>query len=143
MEAIASRPIGGCQLLDGLWSQLRVGAAIKKAGDGRRFTTNMERVLFALVANRGIEPMSKMSAAEWVCQDVHIPGLPAMDDDQAYRAMGPAGGGRYRGGRCRKACFLRRGPADRSGWAVAGGGHATAGLTEDSPMANRYQPWQP
>jgi len=47
----------------------------------------MERVLFALVANRAIEPMSKLSAAEWACEDVIIPGLGGMDDDQAYRAM--------------------------------------------------------
>jgi transposase len=48
---------------------------------------NVERVLFALVANRAIEPMSKLSAAEWVTQDAVIPGLTSMDDDQAYRAM--------------------------------------------------------
>jgi transposase len=47
----------------------------------------MERVLFALVANRAVAPMSKLSAAEWVCQDAVIAGLPAMDEDQAYRAM--------------------------------------------------------
>jgi hypothetical protein len=64
-----------------------IGAAIRKAADGRRFTTNVERVLFALVANRAIEPMSKLSAAEWVREDAAITSLPSMDDDQAYRAM--------------------------------------------------------
>jgi hypothetical protein len=47
----------------------------------------MERVCFALVANRAIEPMSKLSAADWACCDVAIDGLDAMDEDQAYRAM--------------------------------------------------------
>jgi transposase len=47
----------------------------------------VERVLFALVANRAIAPMSKLSAAEWASQDVVIPGLGGIDDDQAYRAM--------------------------------------------------------
>jgi len=46
-----------------------------------------ERVLFALVANRAIAPMWKLSAAEWVSEDVVIPGLAGMDEDQAYRAM--------------------------------------------------------
>ncbi|MEV0615107.1 IS1634 family transposase [Nonomuraea sp. NPDC050404] len=87
IEVVDSRPIGGIWLLEGLWQQLTVASAIKKATDGRRFTTNMERVLFALVANRAIAPMSKLSAAEWVTQDVIIPGLAVMDDDQAYRAM--------------------------------------------------------
>jgi IS4 transposase len=44
-------------------------------------------VLFALVANRAIDPASKLAAAEWASADVAIPGLDGMDDDQAYRAM--------------------------------------------------------
>jgi len=87
MEVLDSRPIGVSWLLDGLWDRLQIASAIKQATDGRRFTTNMERVLFALVANRAIEPMSKLSAAEWVREDVIIPGLETMDEDQAYRAM--------------------------------------------------------
>ena len=47
----------------------------------------MERALFALVANRAIDPSSKLAAADWASQDVAIPGLDRMDDDQAYRAM--------------------------------------------------------
>jgi len=87
LEVIDARPVGATWLLDGLWHHLDVGAAVRAATDGRRFTTNMERVLFALVANRAVAPMSKLSAAEWVCGDAAIPGLPAMDEDQAYRAM--------------------------------------------------------
>jgi transposase len=87
MEVLDSRPIGTSWLLDGLWNTLRIASAITQATDRRRFTTNMERVLFALVANRAIEPMSKLSAAEWVSEDVLIPGLTTMDEDQAYRAM--------------------------------------------------------
>ena len=87
MQVLDSRPVGTSWLLDGVWTRLQVASAIKTATDGRRFTTNVERVLFALVANRAIAPMSKLSAAEWVSEDVIIPGLAAMDDDQAYRAM--------------------------------------------------------
>jgi Transposase DDE domain len=87
MEVIDARPIGAAWLLDGLWKQLQIDRSLRKIADGRRFTTNMERVLFALVANRAIEPMSKLGAAEWACEDVIIPGLGGMDDDQAYRAM--------------------------------------------------------
>src|SRR5215207_537255 len=87
MEVADARPIGTAWLLDALWTRLEIGTSIKRVADGRRFTTAMERVLFALVANRAIEPMSKLSAAEWASEDVAIPGLAAMDDDQAYRAM--------------------------------------------------------
>jgi transposase len=87
MEVTDARPIGTAWLLDALWARLEIGTSIKRIADGRRFTTAVERVLFALVCNRAIAPMSKLSAAEWATEDVVIPGLAGMDDDQAYRAM--------------------------------------------------------
>ncbi len=82
-----SRPLGGAWLLDGLWRELGVAKALSKVLGARRFTTDVERVLFALVANRCLDPCSKLAAAEWAAHDVSIPGLGAIDDDQAYRAM--------------------------------------------------------
>src|SRR2546421_5484285 len=87
LEVVASRPLGAAWLLDGLWTQLGVGEALRAAVGGRRFTTDVERVIFALVANRAIDPASKLAAAEWATCDVVIPGLAGMDEDQAYRAM--------------------------------------------------------
>jgi hypothetical protein len=86
-EVTGSRPIGGAWLLDALWKQLGVDRALRGVLGARRFTIDVERVLFALVANRALDPCSKLAAAEWASQDAHIPGLAAMDDDQAYRAM--------------------------------------------------------
>src|SRR3954470_1972408 len=86
-EVTASRPIGGTWLLDALWKQLGVDRALRGVLGARRFSTDVERVLFALVANRALDPCSKLAAAEWVCEDAHIRGLEAMDEDQAYRAM--------------------------------------------------------
>ena len=83
----SSRQLGSVWLLEGLWRQLGVADALRGVLGGRRFTTAVERVLFALVANRAVDPMSKRSAAEWASCDVAIPGLVGMDDDQAYRAM--------------------------------------------------------
>ncbi len=87
LTVTGSRPVGTVHLLDGLWQALGVDVALRKVAGPRRFTTNVERVLFALVANRAIDPMSKLSAAEWASSDVAIDGLEAMDEDQAYRAM--------------------------------------------------------
>jgi hypothetical protein len=83
----SSRQLGSVWLLEGLWRRLGVADALGEVLGGRRFTTAVERVLFALVANRAVDPMSKLSAAEWASCDVAIPGLVGMDDDQAYRAM--------------------------------------------------------
>jgi transposase len=87
LRLIASRPAGAAWLLNGLWKALDVDTALRKVLGGRRFTTDVERVLFALVANRAIDPASKLAAAEWASHDVAIPGLDGMDEDQAYRAM--------------------------------------------------------
>jgi hypothetical protein len=87
LTVVESRPAGTAWLLDGLWRQLGVDAALAKVLGARRFTTDVERVLFALVANRAIDPMSKLATAEWACNDVALPGIDAMDEDQAYRAM--------------------------------------------------------
>ena len=86
-DVTGSRPVGGVWLLDGLWRALGVDRALAGALGARRFTTDVERVLFALVANRALDPCSKLAAAEWASCDVHIPGLAGMDEDQAYRAM--------------------------------------------------------
>lgn len=82
-----SRPVGGAWLLDGLWQQLGIGAALREVLGDRRFSTDVERMIFALVANRALDPASKRAAAEWITHDVAIPGLTEASDDQAYRAM--------------------------------------------------------
>jgi hypothetical protein len=86
-DVVSARPLGGVWLLDGLWRVLGVDRALAGVLGARRFSTDVERVLFALVANRALDPCSKLAAAEWASEDVHVPGLEAMDEDQAYRAM--------------------------------------------------------
>jgi hypothetical protein len=87
LEVSDSRPLGGAWLLDALWRRLGVAGALASALGQRRFATDVERVLFALVANRALAPASKLAASEWASCDVAIPGFEAMDEDQAYRAM--------------------------------------------------------
>ncbi len=64
LTVTGSRPMGTVWLLDGLWRQLGVDAALRQVLGGRKFNTDVERVLFALVANRAVEPCSKLAAAE-------------------------------------------------------------------------------
>jgi Transposase DDE domain len=87
LSVVASRSCGTVWLLDGLWRQLGIGEALRAALGSRRFATDIERVVFALVANRAVDPCSKLAATDWVGADVVVPGLDGMDDNHAYRAM--------------------------------------------------------
>jgi hypothetical protein len=82
-----SRPMGGTHVLDGMWRRLGIDQVMAKLLTGRRLDPRVERVLFALVANRALDASSKLAAAGWVSNDVHIDGLPEISDDACYRAM--------------------------------------------------------
>src|SRR5512147_2162100 len=85
LTVVEARPVGTVHLLDGLWRALGVDTALRGVLGGRRFSTDVERVAFALVANRAVDPASKLAAAEWASCDVAVPGLESMSEDQAYR----------------------------------------------------------
>ncbi len=80
-------PLGGAFALDGIWQQIGIDQVMRRLGAKRRFDTRFERVLFALTANRALSPSSKLAAADWVGNDVHIDGLPEVGEDACYRAM--------------------------------------------------------
>ncbi len=88
IDVLDSRRFGGAWVLDQLWGRLCIGAALHRVAAGRRLDAEeTERVLFALVAQRALEPGSKLAATGWVAQRVAIPGCAGFSDDAAYAAM--------------------------------------------------------
>ena len=87
LEVASSQALGGVWLLDALWRRLGIGEALAGVLGARRFSTDIERVLFAMVANRALDPCSKLACSEWPREDVAITGLDAIDEDHCYRAM--------------------------------------------------------
>ncbi len=88
VEIVDSRPLGGAWTLDRVWERLGIGAAIRRVATGRRLDGEaVERIVFALVAQRALKPGSKLAATDWVAKRVAIEGLTSFTDDQAYRAM--------------------------------------------------------
>ena len=88
VEILDSRRLGGAWTLDRLWERLGIGAAIRRAATDRRLDADTaERVIFTLVAQRALEPDSKLAATGWVADRVAIGGITALSDDQAYRGM--------------------------------------------------------
>ena len=66
---------------------LGLDAVIRGQLAGRKPDPRVERVLFALVANRALAASSKLAAAGWIADDVHIDGLDEIDEQSCYRAM--------------------------------------------------------
>lgn len=88
IEILDSRRFGGAWLLGQLWERLSIGAALHRVAAERRLDAEAtERVLFALVAQRALEPASKLAATSWVGERVAIAGCAGFSDDAAYRAM--------------------------------------------------------
>ena len=83
----SSRPVGGTYVLDQLWRRLGLDAVIRRQLAGRKLDPRVERVLFALAANRALAASSKLAATGWIADDVHIDGLEEISDDACYRAM--------------------------------------------------------
>jgi len=88
VEVLDSRRLGGAWMLDRIWERLGIGAAIRRVATGRRLDGEaVERVLFALVAQRGLGPGSKLAGTKWVAERVAIQGCTGFSEDAAYAAM--------------------------------------------------------
>jgi hypothetical protein len=88
VKVLDSRHLGGAWTLDRVWERLGIGAAIRRVAAGRRLDgQRVERVVFALVAQRALEPGSKLAGTRWVAERVAIEGCPGFTDDAAYAGM--------------------------------------------------------
>ena len=95
LEFVSSRALGATWALDGLWRSLGLDGLLHRLLAGTRRDARTERVLFALVAARAIEPASKLATAAWLSRRTFITGLtddPAgapggVSEDECYRAM--------------------------------------------------------
>jgi len=88
VEIIDARRFGGAYVLDELWHRLGIARALHHAARDRRLDGEIvERVLFALVAQRCLEPGSKLACVSWVAERVALSSCPDFDDQAAYAAM--------------------------------------------------------
>lgn len=90
-EMLRSRSMGGPWCLDQLWGKLGIGSAILRVLSTQRDASEIERALFAMVANRALAPSSKLSVTDWLSGPVFVPGCqqaplpPAGPDRDAER----------------------------------------------------------
>jgi hypothetical protein len=87
LRFVESRPMGGAWALDGLWRELAVDRTLARLLEHRRLDGRAERVIFAMVANRALEALSKLACSKWVTERAWIAELPELDEDTCYRSM--------------------------------------------------------
>ena len=84
---LGSVNLGGTWLLDRLWQRIGIAKALKSVLTDRKYDTPLERLIFSMVANRALDPSSKLHLEHWVANEVYIEDLPAVDSQNLYRAM--------------------------------------------------------
>src|SRR3954470_16885840 len=93
-QFVSSPALGATWALDGLLRSLGLDGLLHRLLAGTRRDARTERVLFALVAARAIEPASKLATAAWLSRRTFITDLTDGDgepvgvsEDECYRAM--------------------------------------------------------
>lgn len=85
---VCAWPYGEVYVLQALWQRLGIDQVIRAQARSRHLGFEVERALFAMVANRACAPCSKLYCWEqWLKEEVHIPGTQALSLQHLYRAM--------------------------------------------------------
>jgi len=79
VEIVDARRFGGAYVLDKLRHRLGIARALHKAATGRLEGKIVEAILFALVAQRCLEPASKLACVSWVDERVELPRCPSFE----------------------------------------------------------------
>lgn len=87
LRLLGALPFGGVWVLEQLWRELGIDGVIKKVARGKSAAAH-ERALFAMVANRALEPYSKLYCWEqWLREEVYLPSAADLSLSRLYRAM--------------------------------------------------------
>jgi len=85
---VCAWPYGDVYALEALWQRLGIGEIVRAQAGARRLGFDVERALFAMVANRACAPASKLYCFEqWLAEDVRIAGTERLQLQHLYRAM--------------------------------------------------------
>ena len=87
-QVVNAWPYGDLYVLEQLWRRLGIPEVIAEVCGGRKFDFDVERALFAMVANRTCAPSSKLYCYEqWLKEEVHLEGAAGLELQHLYRAM--------------------------------------------------------
>ena len=85
LQIVRAWPYGGVYVLDALWRELGVDQALREQLLAAKIKQPFERALFAMVANRALQPYSKLFCHEqWVPEEVFLPSASALQLHHLY-----------------------------------------------------------
>lgn len=85
---LESRRIGMRLLLEPIWRELGLDVALRDIAKRHRIRAfDFERLVFGLILNRIVDPMSKLAANDWLQQDAFFPEAEGWDVQHYYRAL--------------------------------------------------------
>jgi hypothetical protein len=86
-DFLEAREQGRPHVVQALWQELGIGRALGRVAGPRRYRSDIERAVFAMVCQRCIAPASKLEATRWAPREVVLPGVGELSDDGLYGAM--------------------------------------------------------
>lgn len=88
VRVLQSWPYGGAHVLEALWNELDIPKIIEEHARRKKTRQPFERALFAMVANKALQPYSKLYCHEqWLSKEVFFPGRDTLELQHLYRAM--------------------------------------------------------
>lgn len=85
---VCAWPYGDVYALEALWQRFGIDEIVGRQAGARRLGFDVERALFAMVANRACAPASKLYCYEqWLKEDARIVGTERLSLQHLYRAM--------------------------------------------------------
>ena len=70
-----------------MWERINIKQCLDKILEGRSFTAPLEQALFAMVANRALDPASKLAVEQWANKDVYLGHDEQIQVQHLYRSM--------------------------------------------------------
>ena len=88
IQLLQAWPYGGLWVLEQLWKELGLDSILKQHAGGKRATARLIDAIFVMVANRTLEPVSKLYCWEqWLREQVFLPRGNALELHHLYLGM--------------------------------------------------------
>lgn len=87
LRILASRAYGMRVIVEQVWKELGFAKALSAVERQRAITFSLERIVFAMVLNRLVDPGSKRACNEWIANEAFFPEAVGMDVQHFYRAL--------------------------------------------------------